>query len=82
MNLLDDVIQFEIKKDMGLYNLTDEFFCVFLKALLTKKQKNILLVVDSLFEANKIYNILNNLLKLDLTINFSASFLLIPRDII
>ena len=60
MNLLDDVLQFEIKKDMGLYNLTDEFFCVVLKALFQKNKKNILLVVDSLFEANKIYNTLNN----------------------
>ena len=60
MNLLDDVLHFDLKKDMGLYNLTDEFFCVVLEALLKKNNQNILVVVDSLFEANKLYNLLNN----------------------
>ena len=71
MNLFDEIIQFDIKKDMGLYNLTDEFFCVFLKALLVKEKKNILLVVDSLFEANKLYNSM---------INYDENVYLFPMD--
>ena len=60
MNIFDEVLQFHIKKDMGLYNLTDEFFCVLIKGFLEKEKKNILLVVDSLFEANKLYNSMIN----------------------
>ena len=56
MNFFNDIIQFDLKKDMGLYNLTDEFFCVLLKKLLQEKEQNILVVVNSLFEANKLYN--------------------------
>jgi len=61
MNFFDEVIPFELKKDMGLYNLTDEFFCVFLQSVLLKNKKNILVVVNSLFEANKLYNSLSSL---------------------
>ena len=71
MKLFDEVLQFNLKKDMGLYNLTDEFFCVFIKAILEKEKKNILLVVDSLFEANKLYNSM---------INYDENVLLFPMD--
>ncbi len=71
MNFFDDVIQFDLKKDMGLYNLTDEFFCVLLKGFLDKYNKNILIVVDSLFEANKLYNNL---------INYDDRVYLFPMD--
>ena len=55
MNLFNDFIKLDIKKNMGLYNLTDEFFCVYLNSI-REKNNNILVVVDSIFEANKIYN--------------------------
>ena len=71
MNIFDEVLQFHIKKDMGLYNLTDEFFCVLIKGILEKEKKNILLVVDSLFEANKLYNSM---------INYDENVLLFPMD--
>ena len=61
MNFFDEVIPFELKKDMGLYNMTDEFFCVFLESVLLKNKKNILVVVNSLFEANKLYSSLSSL---------------------
>ena len=59
MNFFDDVIKFDLKKDMGICNVTDEFFCVLLNKL-NREDKNILVVVDSLFEANKLYSSLSN----------------------
>ena len=58
--LFKELIQFDLKKDMGLYNLTDEFFCVLLDNIRNKYNKGILVVVDSLFEANKLYNNLSS----------------------
>ena len=55
MNLFNDFIKLDIKKNMGLYNLTDEFFCLYLNSI-REKNNNILVVVDTIFEANKIYN--------------------------
>lgn len=54
MGFFNDLFDLEIKKNMGLYNLTDEFFCVYLNSLRLKN--NVLVVVDTIFEANKIYN--------------------------
>ncbi len=55
MNLFNDFIKVDLQKNMGLYNLTDEFFCVYLNAI-REKNNNVLVVVDTIFEANKIYN--------------------------
>lgn len=55
MNLFNDFIKVDLKKNMGLYNLTDEFFCIYLNAI-REKNNNVLVVVDSIFEANKVYN--------------------------
>ena len=55
MNLFNDFIKVDLKKNMGLYNLTDEFFCVYLNAI-REKNNNVLVVVDTIFEANKVYN--------------------------
>ena len=71
MNFYHELIPFDLKKDMGLYNLTDEFFCVLLKAALEKEKKNLLVVVDSLFDANKLYNSL---------INYDENVYLFPMD--
>ena len=59
MNFFDDFIKVSIEKDIGLYNMTDEFFCVFVESL-RKYNKSVLIVIDSLFEANKLYNSLSN----------------------
>ena len=59
MNFFNDLIKFDLKKDMGIYNLTDEFFCVLLNKI-NLEEKNVLVVVNSLFEANKLYNSLSN----------------------
>ena len=55
MNLFNDFIKVDLKKNMGLYNLTDEFFCIYLNAI-REKNNNVLVVVDTIFEANKVYN--------------------------
>lgn len=60
MEFFDEFLKFDLKKGMGLYNMTDEFFCVFLNSIRKKENKSILVVVDSLYEANKIYNSLNS----------------------
>ena len=60
MNFFHELIPFSIKKNMGLFNLTDDFFCVLLNSIRIKENKNIIVVVDSLFEANKIYNNLSS----------------------
>ncbi len=60
MNFFDQLIRFDLKKGMGLSNLTDEFFCLFLNSLRSHFEKSILVVVDSLYDANKIYNNLSS----------------------
>ena len=60
MNFLDKFIQVDVKKNMGIVGVTDEFFCVYLSRLLKKEKKNILVVVNSLFEANNLYSSLSN----------------------
>ena len=60
MNFFHELIPFDLKKNMGLYNLTDDFFCVLLNAIRLKENRNIIVIVDSLFEANKLYNNLSS----------------------
>lgn len=56
MNVFQDMIKIDYKNGMGITGLTDEFFCVYLNHLLKKENHNILLVVNSLYEANNIYS--------------------------
>ena len=56
MNFLENLIDVKIQKNMGIYNMTDEFFCLYLNQISRTEHSNILVVVDSLFEANKIYH--------------------------
>ena len=60
MKFFDDFISVDIKKNMGIVGLTDEFFCVYLNKLLKKTGQNILVVVNSLYEANQLYSSLKN----------------------
>lgn len=43
-------------KHQGGLSATDEFFCVYLDELFRKEKNNILLVTNSLYEANKLYS--------------------------
>ena len=40
MNFLENLIKIDVKKDMGIVGLTDEFFCVYLYDLFKQKNKN------------------------------------------
>ena len=70
MRFFEDIIWSDLKKNMGLINMTDEFFCAYINSLF-KSKKSILVVVDSLFEANKLYNSLSN---------YNENTLLFPMD--
>ena len=59
MKKLDELFQVKYQTNLGLSGMTDESFCLYLKQLLKKKKKSILLVTSCLTEAN-IY--LNNLI--------------------
>ena len=56
MNFFDQLIDVSIEKNMGICNTTDEFFCLFLNKISNSTKRNILLVVNTIYEANKIYN--------------------------
>ena len=60
MNFFDDLIDLKLTKNMGLYNMTDEFFCLYLNQINRHYENNILVVVNSLFEANQLFNSLLN----------------------
>ena len=71
MNFFTDIIDFDLKKNMGIYNLTDEFFCVLVNSINEKENKNILIVTNSLYESNKLYNSL---------LSYSDNVFLFPMD--
>ena len=60
MDLFNKLIDIEYHSGMGISGITDEFFCVYLNGLLNKRNQNILVVVNSLYEANKLYSSLQN----------------------
>ena len=70
MNFFDQ-FNFSYKKDKGITGLTDEFFCVYLSTLLEKENRPLLVVVNSLFEANNLYSSL---------INYNDNVSLFPMD--
>jgi len=71
VNFFDDIINFELKKGMGICNTTDEFFGLILNKINNSQNKNILVVVNSLFEANKLYNCLQS---------YNSNVFLFPMD--
>ena len=60
MNIFQKLGNIELKKNMGITGLTDEFFCVLLYSAFLNQNKNILVVVNSLYEANQLYSSLSN----------------------
>ena len=63
MNIFQSIGNFDLKKGMGITGVTDEFFCVLLYSLFKRENKNILVVVNSLYEANQLYSSLSNYLE-------------------
>ena len=60
MAFFEKLIDVRYSLGMGISGLTDESFGVYLYNLLRKENKNILVVVNSLYEANKLYKILQS----------------------
>ena len=60
MNVFQKIGNIELKKDSGITGLTDEFFGVLLYSTFLNQNKNILVVVNSLYEANQLYSSLSN----------------------
>lgn len=71
MNMFNDYIKIDYKKNMGITGITDEFFCLYLTNFLDKYKSDILVVVDSIYEANKIYSSLKK---------YTDKCLLFPMD--
>ncbi len=71
MNIFENLIDINLKKNMGIAGLTDEFFCVYLKSVLEKYNKSLVVVVNSLYEANNLYSSL---------VNYTNSVRLFPMD--
>ncbi len=66
-----DLFNVQLKNNMGISGITDEFFCVYLCNILKKYNKSILVVVNSIYEANKLYQSLTN---------YTDSVCLFPMD--
>ena len=60
-----------LKNDISITGLSDDFFAVYLYNLLINKDDNILVVMPSLYEANLIYNSIQN---------YTDRVLLFPMD--
>lgn len=71
MSIFDQFIQIDKTNNIGITGLTDEFFGVYLSQLLKQKQKNILVVTSTLFEANKIIHA---------AMNYTNDVFLFPMD--
>ena len=60
MDVINNLLKIDTKNNMGITGITDEFFCVYLVNLLNQKKQSILVVVNSLYEANKLYSSIQN----------------------
>ena len=61
MNSIKTIINTEIENNMGIVGITDSFFCVYLLNLLEKYNKNILVVVNDISQANILYSNISNM---------------------
>ena len=60
-----------LKENISITGLTDDFFAVYLYNLFLNKNDNLVVVMPSLYEANKLYSIINN---------YTDDVLLFPMD--
>ncbi len=56
MNIFEKLTSNVLKNNMGIASITDEFFALAINELYKKIDSGILIVMPTLFEANKIYN--------------------------
>ena len=62
MQKLTEIIKFNELDNIGITGLTDGFFGFYLSNLYCQKDRNIIVVVNSLYEANKLYSIVSSFL--------------------
>ena len=60
---IKNIIDIKYEKGMGITGITDEFFSMYVKSFIDQKKKNVLIVVNSLYEANKLYEYMQNYTK-------------------
>ena len=60
MNVYHKIFDGVLKKSMGISNVTDEFFALALKEFFQKENEGVLLVTPTLYEANKMYEMIKN----------------------
>lgn len=58
MNVYHKIFDGMLKKGMGISNVTDEFFALAVNSLFEREKKGILIVTPTLYEANKMYEII------------------------
>ena len=56
MSVFDKIFDFNFENDTGLFNLTSGFFVGYVNKLFSTKNRAILIVCPSIYEARKIYN--------------------------
>ena len=56
MNIFDNLFTIDKIKNIGLKGMTDESFCVYINKLFKEKNRSILILTPTLFEANKLLN--------------------------
>lgn len=71
MNVFKELIAIDKENNISITGLTDAFFCAYLNAYKEKYNKDILIVVPTLYEANKIYTSL---------LGYNLDCLLFPMD--
>ncbi len=60
MNVYHKIFDGLLKKGMGISNITDEFFALAVNELFKKEKEGILIVTPTLYEANKMYEMIKN----------------------
>lgn len=71
MNFLDKYFDFKLENNCALSELTDEVFGAYINYYFENNDKNIYIVTNTLFEANKLYSIISN---------FNENVRLFPMD--
>ena len=56
MNIFNKLFNFEYENNIGLINLTGDFFALYIKKIFEQEKKGILIVTPSLYEANNLVN--------------------------
>ena len=62
---------YPFEKNVHFKNMTDDFFCFYIYQMFQRKSKNMLIVLPTLFDANKLYNYM---------ISFTDKVALFPMD--